>query len=287
MAPEAIVDGRYSVKSDVWAFGVVLWEIFSYGVTPYTHFGNLQVIEKVVQGHRLEPPAVCPSLVVVLMQQCWETDPDSRPDFETICKSLTIINARRARGSLDPGLMLDEEVNPKKKRASKPSTVSNDSSLSTNAIHEGHGHPASALPRIYSNWTDKSDENSNKGTPSYSNWGPGDGGVIDTPQVRTGAGPHIYTNWWPADGVQGSSSTPQSAVTDPCSESNSMPDHDGVESNANVPNKPHVAGADPNYFNCLPPQPSAKASDEQKTTNSASEASHAADVKQVIRACLA
>ena len=53
MAPECIVDGKYSTKSDVWAFGVLLWEIFSGGSTPYSKMGNTQAVEFIFAGKRL------------------------------------------------------------------------------------------------------------------------------------------------------------------------------------------------------------------------------------------
>lgn len=97
MSPEAIVDGKYSIKSDVWAFGVVLWEIFSFGTTPYSKLGHIQVIEKIIQGYRLETPTGCPIEIETLMQQCWNTEPDIRPDFKAALACLSKFNADRVR----------------------------------------------------------------------------------------------------------------------------------------------------------------------------------------------
>ena len=63
MVPECIVDGKYSTKSDVWAFGVLLWEIFSGGSTPYSKMGNTQVIELILARKRPSAPDICPQLL--------------------------------------------------------------------------------------------------------------------------------------------------------------------------------------------------------------------------------
>lgn len=106
MAPESLVDGKYSHKSDVWAFGILLWEIFSLGTTPYPKLANVQVIEVVLSGHRLPAPKNCPNEIVALMQQCWKTDPTERPDFATLNSSLHELNVHRARGTLAASEML-------------------------------------------------------------------------------------------------------------------------------------------------------------------------------------
>ena len=124
MAPESIVDGKYSVKSDVWAFGVVMWEIFSGGVTPYSRLGNTQVIETVLSGKRLLPPDNSPPLMRTMMFDCFQTDPADRPSFDELHSMLHTINTRRARGSLDMGLMLPEEIQKPNKRSSLASVRS-------------------------------------------------------------------------------------------------------------------------------------------------------------------
>lgn len=63
MPPEAFLDGIFNSKTDVWAYGVLLWEIFSMGYMPYTMKGNQEVMQLVVAGGRLEPPVGCPDEV--------------------------------------------------------------------------------------------------------------------------------------------------------------------------------------------------------------------------------
>jgi len=81
-----------NIKSDVWSFGVVLWEIFTLGALPYSELSNKEVITKVQNGHRLsKPTANCPSEIYELMQRCWKDDPSERPSFNqiTICLKST------------------------------------------------------------------------------------------------------------------------------------------------------------------------------------------------------
>ena len=79
MAPEAITDGKYTVESDVWSLGVLLWEIFVFGYQPYFGQGNEQVIDGILQGSlRLECPPLCPRSVFQLMLRCWERNPSAR-----------------------------------------------------------------------------------------------------------------------------------------------------------------------------------------------------------------
>ncbi|NWR36349.1 FES kinase, partial [Tachuris rubrigastra] len=93
-APEALKYGRYSSESDVWSFGILLWEAFSLGAIPYANLNNQQTREAVEQGVRLDPPEQCPEEVYQLMQRCWEYDPHKRPSFSTIHQDLIFIRKR-------------------------------------------------------------------------------------------------------------------------------------------------------------------------------------------------
>ncbi|XP_063045211.1 tyrosine-protein kinase Fes/Fps [Engraulis encrasicolus] len=83
-APEALNYGRYTSESDVWSFGVLLWETFSRGTTPYANMSNLQTREEVERGFRLPAPTNCPADVYALMTQCWQYDQRNRPSFTKI-----------------------------------------------------------------------------------------------------------------------------------------------------------------------------------------------------------
>lgn len=83
-APEALNYGRYTSESDVWSFGVLLWETFSRGMTPYTSMNNQQTREEIEKGYRMPAPADCPDKIYSLMGRCWQYDPRKRPSFHKI-----------------------------------------------------------------------------------------------------------------------------------------------------------------------------------------------------------
>ena len=89
MPPEAILYGKFSTQTDVWAFGILLWEIFTFGQQPYTGLSNEEVIKCVERGECPEIPPECP--VSQLMKNCWKRTPKSRPRFEAIRASLKIL----------------------------------------------------------------------------------------------------------------------------------------------------------------------------------------------------
>eukprot|EP00727_Mastigamoeba_balamuthi_P007393 m51a1_g3274 putative megakaryocyte-associated tyrosine-protein kinase (370) ;mRNA; f:235976-237438 len=83
MAPEAL-SGVWSEKTDVWSFGVVLWEIYSGGETPWGKRKSKQVREMVLNGARLTPPLRAPDAIACLMMRCWERDANIRPTFREL-----------------------------------------------------------------------------------------------------------------------------------------------------------------------------------------------------------
>uniref|UniRef100_A0A8C1PSB9 Tyrosine-protein kinase n=1 Tax=Cyprinus carpio TaxID=7962 RepID=A0A8C1PSB9_CYPCA len=86
-APEALNYGRYTTESDVWSFGVLLWETFSRGVTPYTiphTLSNQQTRDEVERGYRMPAPTNCPDEIYALMRQCWQYEPKNRPSFRKL-----------------------------------------------------------------------------------------------------------------------------------------------------------------------------------------------------------
>ncbi|XP_070845895.1 tyrosine-protein kinase transmembrane receptor ROR2 [Chaetodon trifascialis] len=84
MSPEAIMYGKFSTDSDIWSFGVLLWETFSFGLQPYCGYSNQDVIE-MVQSHQLLPcPDDCPAWIYRLMLECWSEFPVRRPHFKDI-----------------------------------------------------------------------------------------------------------------------------------------------------------------------------------------------------------
>uniref|UniRef100_A0ACB8E4J7 Uncharacterized protein n=2 Tax=Sphaerodactylus townsendi TaxID=933632 RepID=A0ACB8E4J7_9SAUR len=93
-APEALSYGRYSSESDVWSFGILLWEAFSLGATPYPNMSNQQAREGVEKGMRMSAPNQCPEEVYQLMRRCWEYYPQDRPTFSTLFQELVALQKR-------------------------------------------------------------------------------------------------------------------------------------------------------------------------------------------------
>ncbi|KFQ24645.1 Proto-oncogene tyrosine-protein kinase ROS, partial [Merops nubicus] len=84
MAPESLVDGVFTNHSDVWAFGILVWETLTLGQQPYPGFSNTEVLHHVQAGGRLESPNSCPDDLCDLMTRCWAQEPHNRPTFSYI-----------------------------------------------------------------------------------------------------------------------------------------------------------------------------------------------------------
>ncbi|XP_049900346.1 insulin-like growth factor 1 receptor isoform X1 [Epinephelus moara] len=88
MSPESLKDGVFTTTSDVWSFGVVLWEIATLAEQPYQGLSNEQVLRFVMEGGLLEKPQNCPDMLFELMRMCWQYNPKMRPSFVEIISSL-------------------------------------------------------------------------------------------------------------------------------------------------------------------------------------------------------
>ena len=110
MAPEAVLERMYTAASDVWSFGILCWEVFSYGQTPYPKMVFNEVVLALAQGYRMPRPDDCPSELFVLllfhvhsdfmrtsisllcrydvMQQCWQMEREERPSFFRVLTAL-------------------------------------------------------------------------------------------------------------------------------------------------------------------------------------------------------
>uniref|UniRef100_A0A673A488 Tyrosine-protein kinase n=1 Tax=Sphaeramia orbicularis TaxID=375764 RepID=A0A673A488_9TELE len=83
-APEAALYGRFTIKSDVWSFGILLTELVTKGRVPYPGMVNREVLEQVERGYRMPCPQGCPESLHEMMRHCWKKEPDERPTFEYI-----------------------------------------------------------------------------------------------------------------------------------------------------------------------------------------------------------
>ena len=83
-APEAALYSRFTIKSDVWSFGILLYELITYGRFPYPGMNNAQVLEALQTGYRMPCPMGCPQQLYEIMKECWRDDAASRPTFEML-----------------------------------------------------------------------------------------------------------------------------------------------------------------------------------------------------------
>ncbi|XP_062392331.1 ephrin type-B receptor 4a isoform X2 [Sardina pilchardus] len=87
-APEAIAFRKFTSASDVWSYGIVMWEVMSFGERPYWDMSNQDVINAIEQDYRLPPPPDCPTHLHQLMLDCWQKERTARPRFSAIVSAL-------------------------------------------------------------------------------------------------------------------------------------------------------------------------------------------------------
>lgn len=89
MPPEAVLEDEFSTKSDVWSFGVLMWEVFTHGEMPYSPQADDEVLAGLQSGKtKLPPPEGCPARLAKLMQRCWAPSPKDRPSFSELATAL-------------------------------------------------------------------------------------------------------------------------------------------------------------------------------------------------------
>jgi len=91
MAPESLADGIFTNQSDVWSYGVVLWEISTFAEQPYQGLANEQVLQFVLRGDLLARPDNCPDVLYSLMLACWQKRPVNRPSFLRVVRVIDAI----------------------------------------------------------------------------------------------------------------------------------------------------------------------------------------------------
>ncbi|XP_066219026.1 ephrin type-A receptor 1 [Saccopteryx leptura] len=109
-APEAIAHRIFTMASDVWSFGIVMWEMLSFGDKPYGEMSNQEVMKSIEDGYRLPPPMDCPAVLYELMKSCWAYNSDRRPHFLQLKTQLEQLletpHALRTLANFDPKLTL-------------------------------------------------------------------------------------------------------------------------------------------------------------------------------------
>ena len=96
MAPEALFDRKYTSKTDVWAYGVLLWETFSFGSHPYPSLPVEELFDKLVNGHRMEKPLYSSQEMYQIMLNCWQQVPKHRPSFKDLVNEIDKLLTDRA-----------------------------------------------------------------------------------------------------------------------------------------------------------------------------------------------
>uniref|UniRef100_A0A671SQD0 Tyrosine-protein kinase n=1 Tax=Sinocyclocheilus anshuiensis TaxID=1608454 RepID=A0A671SQD0_9TELE len=92
-SPEALREKMFSTKSDVWSYGILLWEIYSFGRVPYPRIPLKEVVPRVEKGYKMDAPDGCPAVVYDIMKECWTLDPVERPSFRELRQKLQDIIA--------------------------------------------------------------------------------------------------------------------------------------------------------------------------------------------------
>lgn len=118
MAPESLHYSIFTYKTDVWSFGVLMWEIVTLGSTPYCTMGAREVMRRVREGYRLDKPAHCRSELFRVIIKCWAADPSKRPTFAELKQELgALLENPEFEGSyVDLESLVDESENGAKDR---------------------------------------------------------------------------------------------------------------------------------------------------------------------------
>ena len=91
LAPEALLKGHFTTQSDVWAFGVLLWEVMTLGGNPYPSVPMDNLYEMLKNGYRMECPDECPPEVYQIMRECWHSNHLLRPEFTKLIQDINFL----------------------------------------------------------------------------------------------------------------------------------------------------------------------------------------------------
>ncbi|CAO2603241.1 Fibroblast growth factor receptor 3 [Lemmus lemmus] len=122
MAPESLFDRVYTHQSDVWSFGVLLWEIFTLGGSPYPGIPVEELFKLLKEGYRMDKPATCTHDLYVIMHDCWHEVPSQRPSFKLLVEGLDgILTVTSTSVYLDLSMPFEQSL-PGDEDASSPSS---------------------------------------------------------------------------------------------------------------------------------------------------------------------
>uniref|UniRef100_A0A3Q4MZH8 Protein kinase domain-containing protein n=1 Tax=Neolamprologus brichardi TaxID=32507 RepID=A0A3Q4MZH8_NEOBR len=103
MSPESIFDCVYTIESDVWSYGILLWEIFSLGNSPYPGMQVGSAFYRMIQeGHRMSRPEYAPTEMYDMMLSCWNHDPLKRPSFKKLVEKTELLLSENTKNILNP-----------------------------------------------------------------------------------------------------------------------------------------------------------------------------------------
>ncbi|KAL2299262.1 hypothetical protein Nmel_013912 [Mimus melanotis] len=108
MAPEALFDRVYTHQSDVWSFGILMWEIFTLGGSPYPGIPVEELFKLLKEGHRMDRPSNCTHELYMLMRECWHAVPSQRPTFKQLVEGLDKILAAVSEEYLDLSMPFEQ-----------------------------------------------------------------------------------------------------------------------------------------------------------------------------------
>ncbi|XP_040571322.1 fibroblast growth factor receptor 2 isoform X1 [Lepeophtheirus salmonis] len=91
LSPESLFDNKYTSKSDVWSFGILLWELVTFGGCPYPGIPPERLVKLLKSGYRMEKPDSCTGEIYEIMTDCWSYNPDARPTFKNLIMRIEIL----------------------------------------------------------------------------------------------------------------------------------------------------------------------------------------------------
>ncbi|XP_055449979.1 leukocyte tyrosine kinase receptor [Psammomys obesus] len=177
MPPEALLEGIFTSKTDSWSFGVLLWEIFSLGFMPYPGHTNQEVLDFIVTGNRMNPPQNCPGPVYRIMTQCWQHQPELRPDFASILERLRFCtqdpDVLTSPLPVEPGPTLEEEAASRlENRALEGLRAPQPLELSSENLKSWGGSPGAWLPSGLKALKSRRLRPQDLWNPTYGSWTP-------------------------------------------------------------------------------------------------------------------